>query len=164
MTAYSLADHDCEHNHSHGNNRDHSCDHDSNQSHPHDDDHNKSQSAKGAPLIQVNQHDEAVVVSCSFDLVVNSRQETCNDIKEKLDAIAKRVVEGGGIIGHIKASVETTATDMLSITDATVQQKSAPALAAHINLVAILFLIGPDSAESLVAEILVEHLALNPRK
>ena len=113
-------------------------------------------SAKDVPgviKIERNMHDEAVVVSGSLELanVSGSLNEL---IARELETAAGEINDSGGIIGHIKAAVTATSTDMISVTEEKAMVKTSPLRAARITLTVIVFLIDPAQAESIARKTL----------
>ena len=108
-------------------------------------------SAKDAPgviRIERNMHDEAIVVSGS--LTLDSVTDEINDwIAQELEAAARDVNVLDGIIGHIKAAVTSTSTDMISVTEEKAMVKTSPFHSARITLTVIVFLIEPEEAEAI---------------
>jgi hypothetical protein len=98
-------------------------------------------------------HDEARVVSGR--LTLSGTYDTVRKaVSSQLEQIAAAVHEIGGIVGHIKASCEVKTVDMFSVTDTEVSVKTAPEQEIRINVAAIVFLIDPVLAESLVRQAL----------
>ena len=107
---------------------------------------------KGAPgLVYFDRqiHDDAIVISASLT-VDSDAGDLHARIAEELEAAAREVKERGGIVGHIKASVSAASTCMISVTDEEAAVKDSPIRRARITLAAIVFLISPEDAESIV--------------
>ncbi|NLM45671.1 MAG: hypothetical protein GX200_02565 [Firmicutes bacterium] len=107
--------------------------------------------------IKMHQHDDAAVISarCTF----LARPETAGDvIAEALQELAAVIAEKGGIIGHIKATLESTTLEMFSLTDRAVSRKKQPNETMTLQLVAIVFLLVPEEAKKLVEKIVLKKL------
>ena len=149
-----------EHEHEHEHGHDH--DHDHSHEHPHG--HKdlggkrrivaKVKNASGSIYIDRQMHDSAIVVSASL-FVESKSGDLCACISGELEAAAREVKEQGGIIGHLKASVSTTSTCMISITDVDAMAKDSPLRRARITLAAIMFLLDPEVAENIIRKALV---------
>jgi len=170
MREENMDEHNHEHNHDH--------DHDHNHEHNHNHEHEHGGSSHGAGqlrsrdshggkkkitarvrdvpgLIYIERqiHDEAIVVSASLTLKSDVADLNAR-IAEGLESAAREVNEQGGIVGHIKASVSTTSSCMISVTDESAMIKDSPLRRAQISLASILFLIDPEDAENIVRKAL----------
>ena len=65
--------------------------------------------------LAVKTQDEAVVVSAEFHFK-NEREKISQDLSHGMEQLAKRVQNAGGIVGHIKASVDFQETAVFSVT------------------------------------------------
>ena len=122
---------------------------------------------KGAPgLIYIERqiHDDAIVISGSLSIRFEPTDlEAC--IAEYLEAAAREIKEHSGIVGHIKASVSTSSTSMVSVTDEEAMVKYSPIRRARITLAAIVFIIDPIDAENIIRKTLSDIRArLRPGK
>jgi len=77
---------------------------------------------------------------------------------DTLARIALLVEEAGGVVGHVKASVQTTETDTISITEAsqTPSVRKSEIVDVTINAACIVFAITEDTARE-IAEI-IKHI------
>ena len=115
----------------------------------------KVKDTPGVICIESSIHDEAVVISGSLTLE-NGTADLNAWISEELEKAALAIKDRGGTIGHIKAAVSMTATDMISVTDenATVTRSSWET--ARIALAAIMFSIETPEAESIIRKALAD--------
>ena len=109
--------------------------------------------APGFVHTEYHLHGDAHVISGRLTIVA------CYDtlraaLSLKLEHIAKAIQEMGGIVGHIKAACTVTRVEMFSVTDVDITVKEAPEQEIKINLAAIVFLIKPEEAASLVTQAL----------
>ena len=114
--------------------------------------------AKDAPgLIYIEQkvQDEAVVISGSLTIRFESADLNAY-IAEKLEIAVREINEHGGIVGHVKASVSTKSSCMISVTDEKAMVKDSKMRSARIALAAILFKISPVDAENIIRKVLSE--------
>lgn len=109
----------------------------------------ESRDALGAIHVESHLHDEARVISGNVTLYTDYDKLKAV-LSEQLELLAKAVQECGGIVGHIKASVEIKRVEMFSVTDVAVSVKAAPGQEIKINMASIVFLINPEEAEILV--------------
>lgn len=107
----------------------------------------------GVIYIERNMHDEAVVVSGTLSLS-NVTDELNGWIAQELEAAAREINGRDGIIGHIKAAVTATSTDMVSVTEETAMVKKSPLRSVKITLTVIVFLIDPGEAETIARKAL----------
>ena len=125
--------------------------------HAHDENGNciLAQDVPGGIHVETHLHDQARVISGRLT-VAGSYDAVRKTLTDRLETVARAVAEFGGIIGHIKASCQTTEVEMFSVTDtdAEVSVKKAPEQEIRINLAAIVFLISPEDAEALVRQAL----------
>ena len=113
--------------------------------------------AKDAPgliYIERNKHDEAIVISGTLN-IDNASGELNALIAQELETAARGINDNGGLIGHIKAAVTATATDMISVTEEKAMVKTSPFRSARITLTVIVFLIEPEKAEAIARKTLV---------
>ena len=111
---------------------------------------------KNAPdMIHIDRqiHDGAIVISASLILDCGAVDLlTC--IAGELETAAHEVKERGGIVGHIKASVSTKSTSMISVADETAMIKESPLNHTRITLAAIVFLLDPEDAQDIIRKAL----------
>ena len=147
----------CGHDHEHHHHDEHcTCGHD--HEHHHHDEHcdcGHDHHEPGEICTQVRTHDDARVVSGHLELngdygVIRVR------LRRALEEFAAQVAALGGVVGHIKASVEHSQVEMFSITDEDVMIKTAPEERIVITLAAIVFYISEEQAEHLAFHAL-EH-------
>jgi hypothetical protein len=127
-------DEHCGHDHDHDG---HSHDHD--HAHIHED-------AIGVPRVELTEHEGALIASGVLRIYTTDLDAVRSALSEQMTAAAQQVEQAGGIIGHIKATLSSTNTEMLSITDVSqpIQDKTTEMLEASINLVLIVFAIDKD--------------------
>ena len=113
----------------------------------------KAKDIPGVIFIERNMHDDAVVISGSLS-VENVSGELSACIAQELETAARLVSESGGIIGHIKAAVSTSAMSMISVTEEKAMIKDSPLSSARITLTVIVFLIKPEDAEDIARKAL----------
>ena len=109
----------------------------------------KAKNTHGSIYIERQIHDDAIVISGSLD-IGSDIVDLNTKIAERLDAAALQINGRGGIVGHIKASVSTTSTCMVSVTEEKAMVKESPLRRVRITLAAILFLIDPADAENII--------------
>ena len=85
--------------------------------------------------------------------VTGHGQELENTVRDELKALADWATEQGGIIGHIKSSLVSSHTTMLSITEDEVNTISSDAEEVHINMAAIVFTIPLEEVKDKVEDI-----------
>lgn len=108
----------------------------------------KAKDAPGLIYIERQIHDEAIVISGT--LTIRYATAELNDwIAEELESAARSINELGGIVGHIKAAVSLSLTNMISVTDEKAAVKESPFRRAKITLAAIVFLVDPKEAEDI---------------
>ena len=137
--------HEHEHHH-HG--EDCGCDHEHEHNH-----HHEEETLPGVIYTNVRLQDDAKVVSGRL-LISGSYDDIKDKLKEGLEEFAAAVNEKGGVVGHIKASVEVTTVDMFSVTETAAMVKRAPEQNMRIILAAIVFFIEPEEAETLAKSVL----------
>lgn len=113
----------------------------------------KAKDTPGIICIERNIHDDAVVISGTLTLEYNAVDINAW-IAEELEKAARAVKESDGIVGHIKAAVSVTSTDMLSVTDEKATITDSPQKRARIALAAIMFMIEPKEAENIIRKAL----------
>ena len=107
----------------------------------------------GVIRIERNKHDEAIVISGKLSLA-NASDELNALIAQELETAARGITDKGGLIGHIKAAVTATSTDMVSVTEEKAMVKTSPMRSARITLTVIVFLIEPEEAETIARQTL----------
>ena len=113
----------------------------------------KAKDTPGVICIERSVHDEAIVISGS--LTVKYGTENLNAlIAEELENAAQTIKESDGVIGHIKAAVSATTTDMISVTDEKAMVTRSPGNTARIALAAIVFVIEALDAERIIRKAL----------
>jgi len=109
----------------------------------------KAKKIPGAIYVERQIHDDAIVISGSLTVRFEA-QDIRKLISEELEAAAREINGRDGVVGHIKASVAITSTSMISTTGENAMIKDSPMRRAKITLAAIVFLIDPADAESIV--------------
>ena len=146
---------DGRHNHGHSHGHSHGHEHE----HEHEDEHHGGGGKKrikikvkdSSGLISVDRqiHDGAITISASLTVVTDDL--AFNEfIAGEIESAARDITRRGGIVGHIKASVSTTATSMISASDDKAMVKESAMRRCRIIFVAIVFLVDPAEAESVV--------------
>ena len=113
----------------------------------------KIKNAPGMIHIDRQIHDGAIVISASLSLDCGA-VDLLKCIAGELETAAHEIKELGGITGHIKASVATESTCMISVTDETAMVKESPMRRTRIRLAAIVFHTDPDDAENIIRKAL----------
>ena len=136
----------CEHEpHHHHHVEECGCGHDHEHHH-----HDAPQEEKvpGVVYTNVRLQDDAKVISGSV-LITGEYEGIKDKLKAGLEEFAAAVGEKGGVVGHIKASVEVMTVDMFSVTETEAMVKRAPEQNMKVILAAIVFFIEPEEAENL---------------
>lgn len=107
----------------------------------------------GALRVTCHVHDDARVVSGQLTMRGDAARVKA-EVQARLGDMAQAVAAMGGIVGHIKASCETTTVDVYSVTDTQVDLRLAPDAVIKLSLAAIVFAIGPEDAEELARQAL----------
>lgn len=149
----------CQHDH---NDHDHCdcCDH-----HAHDHvvrehavhEHAAKEAVSSSVHLEVHLHEGAVVASGDIRMLVRGDEAIGGILGGDMKALARWVEMSDGIIGHIKASLETTRTDVFSITDCELSENSADAGMVQVKIAAIVYGVGPDEMLTRL-EGLLKHL------
>ena len=108
-----------------------------------------TKSVPGLIYIDRQMHDDAIVISGSLNAIFGDC-DVYAIAAQALEAAAREVMERGGIVGHIKASVSKTLVCMISTTGDKASLKESPIRRAKITLAAIVFVIEPTQAEEIV--------------
>ena len=124
----------------------------------------KIKDAPGLIYIERQIHDDAIVISGSLSIRFEATDlDAC--VAECLEAAAREIKERNGIVGHIKTSVSTSSTSMISVTDEEAMIKHSTISRARITLAAIVFMIDPIDAENIIRKTLSDIRArLRPEK
>lgn len=101
------------------------------------------------PIISIQ--DEAVVVSVDFALQ-GKKEHTINLLQIQMEDLAFHVQENGGIVGHIKTSVEARETAVISVTldKADIRKGSYEEIFGKFT--AIILLMKPERIQELVED------------
>lgn len=75
-------------------------------------------------------------------------------LTEELETMAKKIQDAGGIIGHVKVSLESSCSTVLSVTDLTVDKRVGDYGPVHVYLAAIVFLLDPETLTDWFREML----------
>jgi hypothetical protein len=113
-----------------------------------DHDHSERSDDYGIVHVESHLHDEARVVSGRLTLQGDAVRIKA-ELQAQLGMMARAVSALGGIVGHIKASCETTTVDIYSVTDVEASSKQSPEAELRIILAAIVFAIDEEAAEQL---------------
>ena len=113
----------------------------------------KAKDTPGVICIERSIHDEAIVISGS--LTVEYGTVNLNElIAGELEKAAQAIKELNGVVGHIKAAVSATTTDMISVTDEKAMVTRSQGNTARIAVAAIVFTIEAAEAERLIRKAL----------
>lgn len=99
----------------------------------------KKSCPEGTYILEAYTHESALVASGECHILIQDEAAFRGLLQKELEALAKWVNTENGIIGHIKAGVEYTCTEMLSVTDTEVQEKKGACIRVHCNVAAIVF-------------------------
>jgi hypothetical protein len=111
---------------------------------------------EGDYILDAYHHEQAEVAAGECIIFVEDEEAFRKKLEKKMEALAAWVNGQGGIIGHIKAGVDYTHTDMLSITDTELQRKSGSGIRIHCHLAAIVFCVELEELQQQVGDILQE--------
>lgn len=126
--------------------------------HEHSEKHAKNQNIKdtqvfGNSWVNSQNHDGAIVISAGCS--IHGDQETISSvIVSQLKDLAVFVQERGGVVGHIKASIETNLVKMFSITDQDVMTKQATEQEIEIHFAVIVFSVKIEEVKQAVIRML----------
>ncbi len=138
-------EHGHEHHHEHGDDCDCGCNHDHEHEHHHHD--------PNAPYIIDGHTHEGASVGTGMLTITGHYQELKETMRKELKALADRTTEQGGIIGHIKSSLVSSHTTMLSITEDEVNTISQDTEEIQINMAAIVFAVPLEEVKAQVEDI-----------
>ena len=135
----------------------HNHNHKEHKAHNHDDGRKliraRAKDTPGIVCIERNIHDEAIVISGTLTLEYGA-VDLKAWIAEELENAAQAIGEKDGIVGHIKAAVTVSATDVISVTDEKAMMTRSPGSRARIALAAIVFKVEPEEAENIIRKAL----------
>ncbi|MCL2125944.1 MAG: hypothetical protein FWH33_08170 [Oscillospiraceae bacterium] len=94
-------------------------------------------------------HDGAITISAALTIVTDDIHLD-KRIAAEIESAAREIAAHGGIVGHIKAAVSTTATSMITAADETAMIKDSPMRRSRIVMAAIVFLVSPQEAEDII--------------
>ena len=100
-------------------------------------------------------HDAVRVVTAEKKLYADP-EAAKNSLEHSMEKLAASVTEAGGIIGHIKASIEVTTNHIISVTDEKSVLKTMPTADIGIKFAAIAFMIDCEIFESMVKKTIDE--------
>ena len=109
----------------------------------------KTKDTPGSIHIERHIHDEAVVISGVLAVDYDTAEMSVL-IAEELEEAARSITDCGGIVGHIKAAINTTSTSMISVTEEKAAVTEGKWKRTKITLAAIVFLIEPEEAEKAI--------------
>ena len=138
--------------HGHGPHRHHHHDDECGCGHEHEHEHHHHHD-DGAPYIVDGHTHEGASVGTGALTVTGIYGELEDAVKENLRELAGWVTDQGGIIGHIKSSMVSTHTTMLSITEDDVHVIAPQEEEMRINLAAIVFGVALEDLEKQVETI-----------
>ncbi|BFK24925.1 hypothetical protein AB9D59_00485 [Blautia producta] len=107
----------------------------------------KKEKLKVTSLLQ----DSAVVVSAEYHTAAD-RDRAGELLTARMETLAGRIDAQGGIIGHIKTSVELRYVEMYSLTDKTVMKKASDLPELTFYMAAIVFAVKEEELLCLVRE------------
>lgn len=84
-------------------------------------------------------HDAASVASGECVVLITEEKIFREKLGNRLKCLANWVNEKNGFVGHIKAGIEYTHTEMMSITDIELQEKKGPTIRIRCSIAAIVF-------------------------
>lgn len=146
------------HHHEHGEECDCGCNHD------HEHEHHHHHHDPNAPYIIDGHTHEGASVGTGTLTVTGHYQELEDTVRNELKALADWATEQGGIIGHIKSSLVSSHTTMLSITEDEVNTISSDAEEVHINMAAIVFAIPLEDVKAKVEAICKKLIQMTESK
>lgn len=95
--------------------------------------------------------DNAVVVSAEYHTAAD-RERAGELLVRYMEALAGEIDSRGGIIGHIKTSVEVQYVEMYSLTDKTVMKKASELPELTLYTAAIVFCVKEEELRCLVRD------------
>ena len=144
----------CGHHHEHGHvHHEHGDDCDCGCNHDHEHEHHHHHHDPNAPYIIDGHTHEGASVGTGMLTVTGHYQELKETMRKELKALADRTTEQGGIIGHIKSSLVSSHTTMLSITEDEVNTISQDTEEIQINIAAIVFAVPLEEVKAQVEDI-----------
>ncbi len=121
--------------------------------HHHSEAHHHHEHQHEAQAITVKTHETSIVGSYQFDLDQPFDEAQLN-LDSWLQQVAKEVIDLGGIIGHIKAFLNSEGKNcMISITEDDSQKHYGEGCRCHVEGVAIVFCIQPEQLETILYRI-----------
>lgn len=105
--------------------------------------------------LSVKTQDEAVVVSAEFHFD-NDRGKISQTLSQGMEQLAKRVQDAGGIVGHIKASVDFQETAVFSVTLDRADIRKGAGCEAGGKFAAILLLLDEKTAYALTEQMFTD--------
>ena len=96
-----------------------------------------------------------MVVSAHYD-VVTDRQKLAALLEAGMESAASEIYEAGGLIGHLKASMDVHTVEVFSLTDREVYRKSGSDCRITVTAAAILFALEEAEAEERIRTMLEE--------
>lgn len=126
--------------------------------HQHSEENAKKQNSKTTQLfgncwINSQDHDGAIVISAGCS-IRGDHEIISSVIVSQLKDLAVFVQERSGVVGHMKASLETNVVKMFSITDFDVMTKQATEQEIDINLAVIVFSVEIEDMKQAVLRML----------
>lgn len=144
----------CGHHHEHGHvHHEHGDDCDCGCNHDHEHEHHHHHHDPNAPYIIDGHTHEGASVGTGMLTITGHYQELKETMRKELKALADRTTEQGGIIGHIKSSLVSSHTTMLSITEDEVNTISQDTEEIQINIAAIVFAVPLEEVKAQVEDI-----------
>ena len=144
----------CGHHHEHGHvHHEHGDDCDCGCNHDHEHERHHHHHDPNAPYIIDGHTHEGASVGTGMLTVTGHYQELKETMRKELKALADRTTEQGGIIGHIKSSLVSSHTTMLSITEDEVNTISQDTEEIQINIAAIVFAVPLEEVKAQVEDI-----------
>lgn len=113
----------------------------------------RAKDTPGVICIERHTHDEAIVISGSLIVDIGDA-ELGVWIAQELEAAAHKIRNSGGVVGHIKATLDITSTSTMSVIDDKVSTKEPLLKRAQITLSAIVSDIVPEEAVDIVRKAL----------
>lgn len=94
---------------------------------------------EGKYTLKAYVHDAASVASGECVVLIAEENIFREKLRNSLKSLADRINEKNGFVGHIKAGIEYTHTEMMSVTDTDLQEKKGPNIRIRCNITAIVF-------------------------
>lgn len=139
-----------EHNHEHHEHHEHNHEHHNHHEH----EHGSSYSTENGQTYTIDGHlHEGAVIGTGVFSCQGNEEIVQNLLQSGLKDLGSWITCQGGIIGHIKASMETRHTTMFSLTEEDTHSISQQSKEFQINIAAIVFSVDLESLKSQIASL-----------